>query len=52
MVFLCFSLDAFAMGSENPMKERNMGEEEYMTAFIHPMLKKALGRFANLRYKP
>ncbi|CAG8634685.1 2990_t:CDS:10, partial [Ambispora leptoticha] len=44
-------LDAFAMGSENPMKERNMGEEEYMTAFIHPMLKKALGRFANLRYK-
>ncbi|KAG9299959.1 hypothetical protein G9A89_009687 [Geosiphon pyriformis] len=45
-------LDAFAMGSENPMKERNMGEEEYMTAFIHPMLKKALGRFANLRYKP
>ncbi|CAG8625425.1 4090_t:CDS:10, partial [Ambispora gerdemannii] len=44
--------DAFAMGSENPIKDRNMEEEEYMTGFVHPILKKALARFANLRYRP
>ncbi|CAG8554730.1 10127_t:CDS:10 [Ambispora leptoticha] len=38
--------DAFSMLYDN----HNMLEEEYMNTYIHPVLKKALRRFSNIRY--
>ncbi|CAG8593739.1 3732_t:CDS:2, partial [Funneliformis mosseae] len=42
--------DAFSMLYDNPLKNHNMLEEEYMNTYIHPVLKKALHRFSNIRY--
>jgi hypothetical protein len=40
------------MQSDNPLKNRSLSEDEYMAIYIHPMLKKALARFANINYRP
>ncbi|CAG8588881.1 209_t:CDS:2 [Ambispora gerdemannii] len=40
------------MHPDNPLKNRDLGEDEYMTIYIHPMLKKALARFSNINYRP
>ncbi|CAI2184440.1 9833_t:CDS:2 [Funneliformis geosporum] len=42
--------DAYKLMSENPLKNREMAEEEYMYTFVHPILKKALIRFSGIRY--
>ncbi|CAG8713044.1 15419_t:CDS:10, partial [Dentiscutata erythropus] len=36
----------------NPLKNKEMTEEEYMNIYIHPVLKKALIRFSDIRYVP
>ncbi|CAG8673416.1 7751_t:CDS:2, partial [Paraglomus occultum] len=45
-------LDAFEMAEDNPLKNYDMLEEEFMNVYIHPVLKKALARFAGNRYVP
>ncbi|CAI2177730.1 11452_t:CDS:10 [Funneliformis geosporum] len=44
--------DSYAMNAENPLKNQEMEEDEYMNNYIHPILKKALARFSNIRYVP
>ncbi|CAG8801534.1 20691_t:CDS:2, partial [Gigaspora rosea] len=44
--------DAFSLLHDNPLKNHNMLEEEYMNTYIHPILRKALRRFADIRYVP
>ncbi|CAG8753932.1 3711_t:CDS:10, partial [Racocetra persica] len=36
--------DAFSLLYDNPLKNHNMLEEEYMNTYIHPVLKKVLNR--------
>ncbi|RHZ81804.1 hypothetical protein Glove_117g27 [Diversispora epigaea] len=42
--------DAYSLLHDNPLKNRNMLEEEYMNTYIRPVLKKALRRFSDTRY--
>ncbi|CAG8801405.1 17617_t:CDS:2, partial [Racocetra fulgida] len=37
---------------DNPLKNRDLSEDEYMTIYTHPMLKKALARFSKITYRP
>ncbi len=46
-----FSFDAYEMESQNPLKNHDMLEEEYMSTYIHPVIKKALTRFGNINYR-
>ncbi|CAG8596480.1 9915_t:CDS:2 [Ambispora leptoticha] len=42
--------DSYKLMSDNPLKNKEMTEEEYMNTYIHPVLKKALLRFSDIRY--
>ncbi|CAG8609275.1 6247_t:CDS:2 [Diversispora eburnea] len=44
--------DSYKLMSDNPLKNKEMTEEEYMNTYIHPILKKALIRFSDIRYVP
>ncbi|KAF0367611.1 hypothetical protein F8M41_013544 [Gigaspora margarita] len=44
--------DSYKLMSDNPLKHKEMSEEEYMNTYIHPILKKALIRFSDIRYVP
>ncbi|CAH1764409.1 21499_t:CDS:2 [Entrophospora sp. SA101] len=44
------SFDSYAMNAENPLKNQEMEEDEYMNNYIHLILKKALARFSNICY--
>ncbi|KAG9285256.1 hypothetical protein G9A89_002508 [Geosiphon pyriformis] len=43
--------DAYAWPYDNPLKNRDM-LEKFMNTYIHPVLKKTLHRFSNIRYIP
>ncbi|RHZ90270.1 hypothetical protein Glove_1g45 [Diversispora epigaea] len=44
--------DSYKLMSDNPLKNKDMTEEEYMNTYIHPILKKSLIRFSDIRYVP
>jgi len=44
--------DAYAWPHDNPLKNHDMLEDEFMNTYIHPVLKKALHRFSGIRYVP
>jgi len=46
------SFDAYAWPYDNPLKNHDMLEDEFMNTYIHPVLKKALHRFSGIRYVP
>ncbi|CAJ0647025.1 11086_t:CDS:2 [Entrophospora sp. SA101] len=43
-------LDSYKFMSENPLKNKEMNEEEYMNMYVHPVLKRALSHFSDIRY--
>ncbi|GBB92212.1 hypothetical protein RclHR1_19840002 [Rhizophagus clarus] len=45
-------LDAYSLLHNNPLKNHDMLEDEFMNTYIHPVLKKALWRFSDIRYIP
>jgi hypothetical protein len=47
-----FSFEAYARPRENPLKDHDMLEDEFMNTYIHPVLKKALHRFSDIHYVP
>ncbi|CAG8551763.1 10049_t:CDS:10, partial [Dentiscutata erythropus] len=44
--------DSYKLMSDNPLKNKEMTEEEYMNTYINPILKNALIRFSDIRYVP
>ncbi|CAG8807356.1 1725_t:CDS:2, partial [Racocetra persica] len=44
--------DSYKLMSDNPLKNKEMTEEEYMNTYINPILKNALTRFSDIRYVP
>ncbi|UZO05956.1 uncharacterized protein OCT59_026293 [Rhizophagus irregularis] len=44
--------DAYSLLHNNPLKNHDMLEDEFMNTYIHPVLKRALWRFSGIRYIP